>query len=69
MNYAIRDKTRGYGVFDERFATRAKAEASLWRYAHLGGELVVFEAHDDKASNDAINAIISNPAGKVGEGE
>lgn len=25
------------------------------------------EPHPDKASNDAINAIISNPAGKVGE--
>ena len=43
MRYAIRDKARGYGVFDERFATRAEAEASLWRYAHWGGELVIVE--------------------------
>ena len=28
---------------------------------------ILMEAHPDKASNDAINAIISNPAGKVGE--
>ena len=43
MKYAIRDKTRGYGVFDERFATRAEAEANLWRYAPFGGELVIVE--------------------------
>ena len=43
MRYAIRDKARGYGVFDERFATRAEAEASLWRYAHWGEELVIVE--------------------------
>ena len=41
MNYIIRDKARGYGVIDERYATRAEAEANLWRYAHLGGELVI----------------------------
>tara|TARA_R110000744_G_scaffold284052_1_gene395404 strand:+ start:127 stop:267 length:141 start_codon:yes stop_codon:yes gene_type:complete len=41
MNYAIRDKARSYGVFDERYATRAEAEANLWRYASHGGQLVV----------------------------
>tara|TARA_R110002072_G_scaffold236182_1_gene393851 strand:+ start:1300 stop:1455 length:156 start_codon:yes stop_codon:yes gene_type:complete len=49
MKYLIRDKARGYGVFDERYATRAEAEANLWRYAHLGGELII----EEDAANEA----------------
>ena len=44
MKYVIRDKAGGYGVFDERYATRAEAEANLWKYAHHGGELIVERA-------------------------
>ena len=43
MRYFIRDKARGYGVFDQSYATRAEAEANIWRYAHLGGELIIVE--------------------------
>jgi len=42
MRYIIRDKSRGYGVFDERYATRKEAEADLWRhFLNKGGDLVV----------------------------
>lgn len=41
MRYLIRDKNRSYGVFDERYATRAEAEENLWR--HSGGDLVIEE--------------------------
>jgi|11BtaG_2_1085332.scaffolds.fasta_scaffold10446_7 hypothetical protein len=42
MRYIIRDKSRGYGVFDERYVTRKEAEADLWRhFLNKGGDLVV----------------------------
>lgn len=50
MRYIIRDKSRGYGVFDERYATRKEAEADLWRhFLNKGGDLVV-EQEDASAS-------------------
>ena len=41
--FIIRDKSRGYGVFDGIYQTREQAKSNLWRFAHIGGELVVEE--------------------------
>ena len=41
--FIIRDKTRSYGVLDGIYQTREQAESNLWRFAHIGGELVVEE--------------------------
>ena len=55
MRYLIRDKRRGYGVFDQRYASRAEAEADMWRLQ--GGELVVEEDNsytdEDEGREDA----------------
>lgn len=55
MRYLIRDKSRGYGVFDQRYPTRAEAEANMWKLS--GGELVVEEDTSYTDWREAVNIL------------
>lgn len=57
MRYLIRDKSRGYGVSDQRYPTRAEAEANMWKLSGAGGELVVEEDTSSIEWREAVSIL------------